>query len=222
MNGPDSKSGDLARGPRVQIPASPPCHLMDQLVTRLTDALVQTCIVHLIRHSMAYGSWKERKAIAVGRVCRSRPCRAGGVRGRRVGPEVSGYREELALQLGADHPVLRLLYADQARDLHDQCDRELEQHGATRRSDPWPLPERSGRDQAHLPGAAERIGKMETAAAVLEPCALRVCDPLRRAVYDGERVSNHRVTSMPGGSSPSRSFRCADSSLTRPPARPLS
>jgi putative transposase len=28
------------------------------------DALVQTCIVHLIRHSMAYGSWKERKAIA--------------------------------------------------------------------------------------------------------------------------------------------------------------
>lgn len=27
------------------------------------DALVQTCIVHLIRHSMAYASWKERKAI---------------------------------------------------------------------------------------------------------------------------------------------------------------
>jgi putative transposase len=27
------------------------------------DALVQTCIVHLIHHSMAYGSWKERKAI---------------------------------------------------------------------------------------------------------------------------------------------------------------
>lgn len=27
------------------------------------EAMVQTCIVHLIRHSMAYGSWKERKAI---------------------------------------------------------------------------------------------------------------------------------------------------------------
>ncbi|MFQ5702376.1 MAG: IS256 family transposase [Acidobacteriota bacterium] len=27
------------------------------------QAQVQTCIVHLIRHSMAYGSWKERKAI---------------------------------------------------------------------------------------------------------------------------------------------------------------
>jgi len=28
------------------------------------QALVQTCIVHLIRNSMAYASWKERKAIA--------------------------------------------------------------------------------------------------------------------------------------------------------------
>ena len=28
------------------------------------DTLVQTCIVHLIRNSMAYASWKERKAIA--------------------------------------------------------------------------------------------------------------------------------------------------------------
>jgi len=28
------------------------------------QALVQTCIVHLIRHSMAYASWKERKAIS--------------------------------------------------------------------------------------------------------------------------------------------------------------
>lgn len=28
------------------------------------DTLVQTCIVHLIRNSMAHGSWKERKAIA--------------------------------------------------------------------------------------------------------------------------------------------------------------
>jgi len=28
------------------------------------EALVQTCIVHLIRHSTSYGSWKERKALA--------------------------------------------------------------------------------------------------------------------------------------------------------------
>jgi putative transposase len=28
------------------------------------EALVQTCIVHLIRYSMQFASWKERKAIA--------------------------------------------------------------------------------------------------------------------------------------------------------------
>jgi putative transposase len=28
------------------------------------EAVVQTCIVHLIRHSLAYASWKERKALA--------------------------------------------------------------------------------------------------------------------------------------------------------------
>jgi transposase-like protein len=28
------------------------------------DALVQTCIVHLIRYSMQFASWKERKQIA--------------------------------------------------------------------------------------------------------------------------------------------------------------
>lgn len=28
------------------------------------QALVQTCVVHLIRNSMRYASWKDRKAIA--------------------------------------------------------------------------------------------------------------------------------------------------------------
>jgi len=28
------------------------------------EALVQTCIVHLIRYSMQFASWKERKTIA--------------------------------------------------------------------------------------------------------------------------------------------------------------
>jgi hypothetical protein len=33
-------------------------------VTVSPEALVQTCIVHLIRYSMQFASWKERKAIA--------------------------------------------------------------------------------------------------------------------------------------------------------------
>ena len=36
----------------------------DAIEAAYPQALVQTCIVHLIRNSMAYASWKERKAIA--------------------------------------------------------------------------------------------------------------------------------------------------------------
>ena len=49
------------------------------------QAQVQTCIVHLIRYSMEFASWKERKAVAgdsedhlPGRDRSSRPARAGG------------------------------------------------------------------------------------------------------------------------------------------------
>lgn len=36
----------------------------EAIETAFPQALVQTCIVHLIRHSLSYASWKERKAIA--------------------------------------------------------------------------------------------------------------------------------------------------------------
>ncbi len=36
----------------------------DAIEAAYAQALVQTCSVHLIRNSMAYASWKERKAIA--------------------------------------------------------------------------------------------------------------------------------------------------------------
>jgi len=36
----------------------------DAIEAAYPQALVHTCIVHLIRNSMAYASWKKRKAIA--------------------------------------------------------------------------------------------------------------------------------------------------------------
>lgn len=36
----------------------------DAITATYPEATVQTCIVHLIRHSTSYGSWKERKALA--------------------------------------------------------------------------------------------------------------------------------------------------------------
>lgn len=36
----------------------------DAITATFPDTVVQTCIVHLLRHSMAFASWKERKPIA--------------------------------------------------------------------------------------------------------------------------------------------------------------
>ncbi|KAF0285798.1 hypothetical protein BA899_01045 [Spiribacter sp. SSL99] len=36
----------------------------EAITSAFPDCVVQTCIVHLIRHSMQFASWKERKALA--------------------------------------------------------------------------------------------------------------------------------------------------------------
>jgi len=112
------------------------------------EAVVQTCIVHLIRHSLAYASWKERKAIArelktiyQADTAEAAEAALGGLRGGSLGEEVPGHCRQLAAQLDARDPVLRVLGGDPAGDLHDQCDREPEQHGAPSGADSGPLSE---------------------------------------------------------------------------------
>ena len=40
--------------------------LPDAIATAWPNAIVQTCVVHLIRNSMRYATWKDRRAIAAG------------------------------------------------------------------------------------------------------------------------------------------------------------
>lgn len=60
------------------------------------QTVVQTCIVHLIRHSLEFVSWKDRKSVvpalrAIYRAkSRSRHEGPGGMRGRLLGPAISG------------------------------------------------------------------------------------------------------------------------------------
>ena len=63
--------------------------------------------------------------------------------------------------------VLRVLGADPSRDLHDQRDREPEQHGAPGDPHAGPLSERPRGDQADLPGVARRRAKVACSARVL-------------------------------------------------------
>src|SRR5688572_2290196 len=75
---------------------------------------LQTCIVHLIRHSLDFGNWKERKALGDraaadlhGAERGGRRRGAGRVRAGSVGQEVSDGRGLLALRLAGCDPVLR-------------------------------------------------------------------------------------------------------------------
>ena len=117
---------------------------------------------------------------------------AGRVRGGPVGSEVPGDRSELAAELGADHPVLRVLDADPAGDLHDERDREPEQHGAAGGADAGAFPERPSGGKADLPDAAEGGAEVEPAAVILVPGARRVRDPVRRPVPGGGGVRRVR------------------------------
>ena len=99
----------------------------EAIETAYPRTLVQTRIVHLIRNSMAYGSWKERKRIAAAlkAIYQAENADAAlaaleafetGEWGRK-----SHHRQELAAAMGAGHSLHRLLGTDPQSDLHDQC-----------------------------------------------------------------------------------------------------
>jgi putative transposase len=76
------------------------------------QTLVQTCIVHLIRYSMHFASWKERRRAAAAlkpiyQAAAARERREDFDRGP-LGVKICGDRPKLAAQLGAGDPVLRL------------------------------------------------------------------------------------------------------------------
>lgn len=96
------------------------------------EATVQTCIVHLLRHSLNFVSWKDRKPVAEAlkdiyraRGCRGGRSRPGGVRGRPLGSEIRRHLPELAPCLGESGAVLCLSHRDQAAALHRGLDRRM-------------------------------------------------------------------------------------------------
>ena len=87
----------------------------EAITATFPQAQVQTCVVHLIRHSLAFvslqGSQDDRDGVEAnlqgqGRRCRqARPRR---LRRRPVGQEISGHRAVLAAKLVGGHPVFRV------------------------------------------------------------------------------------------------------------------
>ena len=129
---------------------------------------LQTCIVHLIRHSLDFANWKERKALAAAlRPIYTAPsAEAAGAAldafaARPVGRAVSDGRGGLAPRLDARDSVLRVSARRPPRDLHDQCARERARAAPQDHQDARALPERRGRDETDLARAAQHHGEVE-------------------------------------------------------------
>ena len=156
---------------------------------------LQTCIVHLIRNSLDYASWKDRKGLAAAikpiytaPSAEAAEAELDGLRARPVGPEVPDRGRRLAPRLGQGDSVLRLPAGGAQGDLHHQRDREHQRALAQDHQDARPLPERRRGHQADLAGAAQHHGRLGPRGAGLEGGDEPICDPLRRSLHEGCRV----------------------------------
>ena len=104
---------------------------------------------------------------------------ASMVRSRPLGAQVPRDPPEPAKRLGARDAVLRVLGADPSGDLHDQRDREPEQHSAPGGAHPRALPQRPRSDEAGVLGVARGAAQVASAAASLASGACGTGDPLR-------------------------------------------
>ena len=119
-------------------------------------AVVQTCVIHLLRASFRYAGRQHRAAIAkalkpVYRTHRGRG--AGTVRRvhRDVGRQVSSHRPALGTGLGGVRSVPGLRRRDPHRRLQHQRDRECERPHPASGAGSRTLPERGRRPQMRLP-----------------------------------------------------------------------
>ena len=92
------------------------------------ETQIQTCIVHLIRNSLDFCSWKDRKPVAkeLKTIYRAEDAQAAqaalqAFRGRPLGSAICSDHGALAPALGARHPLLCLPPGGAENDLHDQC-----------------------------------------------------------------------------------------------------
>ena len=138
------------------------------------ETTVQTCIVHLLRHSLDFVSWKDRRAVAAAlkEIYRAVDPAAGrgradGVRGGALGPEIRRHRAELAARLDGGGAVLCLPRRCAPIALHDERHRGLERQAAQRGPHQGPFPHRRGRAEAAL-------SRLEQDRAGVEDASTRV------------------------------------------------
>ena len=153
------------------------------------DALVQTCIVHLIRNTFRLTSrkyWDElkRDVKPIYTAVNEAAARAAfDDLAEKWGAPLSGDDPALGQRLGRVHPVPGLRRRDPPGHLQHERDRKPERPLPQGNQGPWPLPQRASRVEMPLPGdqiAGPHRGRPGTMDHALEASAQRVRDHLRR------------------------------------------
>jgi putative transposase len=136
-------------------------------------AAVQLCIVHMVRNSLNYVSWKMRAEVAADlkRIYTSATADEAEQRWRirgQVGRRLSADQPVLAPELAAHHSVLRLSAGDPQGDLHDQRHRVGEHELAQDHQESRLVSERRRATQTLLSGRSEHQPEMDDADSGLE------------------------------------------------------
>ena len=118
--------------------------LAEAIGTAFPRTTVQTCIVHLIRNSLDYAGWKDRKAVAVALrpiyAAASAQAAEQALLTLADGPWGSVPNDCRGLAAAWEHVTPFFVFpGHQARDLHDQRHRELEHAIAQDHQDARPL-----------------------------------------------------------------------------------
>ncbi len=156
---------------------------------------LQTCIVHLIRNSLEYASWRDRKALAA------------AIKPIYTAPSAEAAEAELNAfersALGQKFPTMAATWrrawdrvipffafppARTSRGVHHQRHREHQRAAAQDHQDARSLPQRRCRLQADLAGLAQHHCRLGASSQGLEGGDEPVRDPLRGSLHEGCRV----------------------------------
>ena len=126
------------------------------------ETTVQTCIVHLIRNSLEYATWKDRKAVAAAlRPIYTAATRSGAEAALEAfdrGPGARSTRRSCESWRRAwEHVIPFFAFPPEVRRVIYTTNVIETAHAAAQdHQDPWSLPQRRGGDQADLARAAQR------------------------------------------------------------------
>ena len=132
--------------------------LPDAVTAVFPQAIVQACVIHLIRATLRYASRKYWDQLARDlRAIYTAPTRRGGVGGVRgargeVGQALPGDPQAVAGGVGGVHPVPRVRRGDPPGPLLHQRDRVPQRPVPPGGQRPGTLPDRAGRAQDPVPG----------------------------------------------------------------------